>query len=137
MIVDASVWVSYFIHTDVNYATSVAWLERIIASGETLAAPALLPVEVAGAVVRRSGDSSLGLEAAEALRDLPCLGIVPLDDELLHLCEQTAATLSVKGADAVYIATAQLLNVPLVTWDTEQKTRGGVIATTHSPADLL
>lgn len=64
------------------------------------------------------------------------LRLVPLDEHLMVLATEVASALPVKGADATCIATAKLEAVPLVTWDTEQETRGGLIMSTRSPIDL-
>ncbi len=53
------------------------------------------------------------------------------------LAAQVAADLPVRGADAVYIAAAQVLGLRLVTWDVEQRTRGSSVVPTFTPADLL
>lgn len=135
MVVDASVWVSYFLPGDRFHAGTEAWLEAAMREERALAAPSLLLPEVAGAVARRSGSPDLGVEAAERLRNLPTLNLVPLGEELVRLSVEVAATLPVRGADALYIATAQLLRVPLVTWDAEQRARGGLVVPTHSPGD--
>ena len=39
-----------------------------------------------------------------------------------------------RGADAVYVALALLMNSPLVTWDKEQLTRAAPIIETLAPA---
>jgi len=51
------------------------------------------------------------------------------------LATEVASALPIKGADALYIATAEMEGVPLVTWDTEQHARGGLIVPTRSPGD--
>ncbi|MGI5836139.1 MAG: type II toxin-antitoxin system VapC family toxin [Chloroflexota bacterium] len=136
MVVDASVWVSYFIDIDANHASTVGWLEGVIRDGCPLIGPTILLAEVAGAIARRSNSSEMGLAASEELRSLSSLRLVPLDDELARLSAHIATTLPAKGADAVYIATAEMLDVPLITWDTEQRTRGGLLVPVDSPTDL-
>jgi predicted nucleic acid-binding protein len=100
-----------------------------------VAVPTLLLPELAGAVARRTGDSSLGLEAAKQVLAWPFLELVPQDDALVTLATQMAAELSVRGADAIYIATARRLGLPLATWDDEQRTRASLIMAAHSPGD--
>ena len=57
-----------------------------------------------------------------------------MDEYLARLSTRVAATLFLRGADAVYVAVAKRLNIPLVTWDKEQLTRGSPIIETLSPA---
>ncbi len=54
--------------------------------------------------------------------------IVPIDAPLVKEATAIASTLKLRGADAIYVATAKQLGLPLLTWDNEQLTRtGGVI----------
>lgn len=137
MVVDASVWVSFFVPADTFHAQTVSWLEAMLSAGGSLIAPMLLMPEVAGAVARRSHSAGLGMETAERIRLWPYLRLVPLDERLMLLASELACTLPAKGADAVYIATAKAEHVPLITWDVEQRTRGAFIVSTRSPGDLL
>ena len=75
----------------------------------------LLP-EVAGAVARRTGDPRLARRAVDAVLRLPALRLVQVDDS-------RARRPGSPGADAVYIAAAAGLRLPLVTWDSEQRHR--------------
>ena len=134
MVVDASVWVSYFLAGDANHEATVDWLEGVIRAG-SLFAPFLLLPEIAGAFARRSGSVDLGLEVAQELRDLPSLTLVPLEADLADLSIHVAATLPLRGPDAVYVATAEMLDVPLVTWDSEQRSRGALVVPTRSPGE--
>jgi predicted nucleic acid-binding protein len=97
-------------------------------SGGLVIAPALLLPEIAGAVARRTGAPRLAQRAVEALLGLPALRLVPVDDVLARRASGLAGQLRLRGADAVYIATAATLRQPLVTWDGEQRDRAtGVI----------
>src|SRR2546428_644334 len=46
-----------------------------------------------------------------------------------------AAKLSLRGADAVCVAAALDLGVPLVSWDTEQPERGRRLVRVHTPGE--
>jgi predicted nucleic acid-binding protein len=61
--------------------------------------------------------------AVEAVLRLPGLRLIPVDDALARVAAGLAGRLRLRGADAVYIAAAATLRVPLVTWDTEQRER--------------
>ena len=137
MVIDASVWVSFFVPTDKFHAQTVAWLEAMLTGGDSLIAPTLLLPEVAGAVARASHSAYLGKETAQQILLWPHLRLVPLDEKLMLLAIELASALHTKGADAIYVATARMEGVPLITWDIEQRTRGGIIVSTRSPGDLL
>ena len=46
---------------------------------------------------------------------------------------QAAADLGLRGADAVYVATAQALHLPLLTWDDDQRDRAGRVIGAFTP----
>jgi predicted nucleic acid-binding protein len=123
MVVDASVVVSRLVSHDVHHEASRRWLTRHVARGGLVVAPALLLLEVAGAVARRTGPPRLARRAVDAVLRLPGLRLVPVDDPLALTAARVAGRLRVRGADAVYIAAAAGLRLPLVTWDVEQRDR--------------
>ena len=134
-IVDASVWVSLLAADDVNHAPSLRWFEHVIAEGVPLTAPSLVLVEVAGAMTRRTGDSSVGVAAAARLRSIPELVLVELTVESAERAAAIASRIVLRGADAVYVSLAVELNVPLVTWDRQQRERSTPFISVSSPAD--
>ncbi len=52
---------------------------------------------------------------------------------LVQAAVNIALDLQLRAGDAIYIAVAQQLNLPLVSWDNEQLERGGRLITTYSP----
>lgn len=132
-VMDASVWVSALVPPDVNHTASRFWLDRYLAGGGIIVIPALLLPEVAGAISRRTGQPDLGRRAAEAVLRIPGLRLVPVDARLSEEAAELAADLRLRGADAVYVALARHLSVPLVTWDVEQQTRAGAVAVVRTP----
>lgn len=136
MVVDASVWVSRLVQTDTNHPTSRAWMERYIAAGELIVDPTLVLAEVAGAISRRSGTASLGRQALSDLLRLRRLLLLRLDADLAALAAQVASDLKLHGSDAVYVAVAQRLGIPLVTWDREQRKRTASAIVTHTPDQM-
>jgi predicted nucleic acid-binding protein len=122
-VVDASVWVSSFIPLDERHDCSRKWLESCHARGELLASPILLLAEVAGAISRRTQAAGLAWQAAEILLRLPHLRLVSIDPRLGRAAARLAADLGLRGADSVYVALAQFLKLPLITWDSDQAER--------------
>jgi predicted nucleic acid-binding protein len=134
MVVDATVVVSRLVTHDAHHAASRAWLARHVAAGGLLIAPALLLAEVAGAVARRTGAPRLAQRAVETVLGLPALRLVPVDDVLARTAADLAGRLRLRGADAVYIAAAAALQLPLVTWDLEQRERAARVIEVLAPA---
>jgi predicted nucleic acid-binding protein len=133
MVVDASVVVSRLVTHDVNHEASRRWLTRHVAGGGLVIAPTLLLPEVAGAVSRRTGEPRLARRAVEAVLRVPGLRLITVDDVLARTAAALAGRLRVRGADAVYIAVAANLGLPLVTWDIEQRDRGARLVEVLTP----
>jgi len=67
------------------------------------------------------------------LLGLRALRLVPIDRRLAELAMQLAADLGLRGADAIYVATAHALRVPLVTLDQDQLSRTAAWVTARMP----
>jgi predicted nucleic acid-binding protein len=137
VIIDASVWISYFNTQDVNHEITTRWLDPLLGSGRPIYAPTLLPVEVSGAITRMTGNSLLGSKAAAEILDIGAVEVVPLDQALMETAVDVACSVALKGADAVYVATAISVDQPLVTWDRQMLDRPSGLVPTYSPASLV
>ncbi len=132
-VVDASVWVSRLVPHDVHHAASRDWLAGQVTAGRLIVAPVLLLAEVAGAISRRTGRPRLARRAVEDLVRLPGLRLLAVESRLARSAAQVAGDLRLRGADAVYVATARDLGIPLVTWDGEQRERAGRLIAVKTP----
>jgi len=63
----------------------------------------------------------------ERLRAHPALALHPLDDQFLKTARELGVQLLLRGADALYAATAKLLEAQLTTWDDELVQRAGAM----------
>jgi predicted nucleic acid-binding protein len=99
--------------------------------------PTLLLPELASAVSRRTGRPELAAAALSRLERIRRLRLVPLDPRLARLAGNLAGQLRLSGADAVYASLAQILRLPLVTWDDEQRRRAAATVQAVTPAQLL
>jgi predicted nucleic acid-binding protein len=88
---------------------------------------------VAGAVSRQSGRAVLGRQAANAVLASADLQLEVVDRALAEMAARHAADLSLKGSDAVYVALADRLAIPLITWDQEQLTRAAPVIDVRTP----
>lgn len=119
VVVDASVWVSSLMPGEVHHATSQRWLFAHLGAGGRVIGPSLVLVEIAAAITRQSGDTLLGQRALNLMLELPALHLVGVNRQMGVHAAQVAADLHLRGADAVYVAVADQLRAPLVTWDQE------------------
>jgi predicted nucleic acid-binding protein len=133
MVVDASVLVSRLVPHDAYHEASRHWLARHAARGGLVVAPVLLLPEVAGALARRTGDRRLARRAVDAILRLPGLRLLAVDEALGQMAATLAGRHRLRGADAVYVAAAATLGLPLVTWDAEQGERAGRVVAVIRP----
>ncbi len=132
IVTDASVWVSWFVPQDANHAATVPWLRATIQAAVPMVAPGLLLIEVGGAIAWRV-DQETARRTVQLMQQQPYLRLLTLDALGVQRATATAIDLRLKGADAVYVAVAERLGVPLCTWDGEQRTRGGARIPVYTP----
>jgi predicted nucleic acid-binding protein len=125
VVTDASVWVARLIPQEPKHAACVTWWESFDASSGRIIAPVLLLSEVCGAISRRTGKPRLALQVLRTLLDAPELTFVTMDREFAEHAARLAAGLGLRGADAVYVALAHRLHVPLLSLDSEHSTKAG------------
>jgi len=133
MVVDASVVVSYLVPKDVNHIASRRWFRQQVADERQIIAPLLLLPEIGGAISRRTGNPALSHRAVEALKKLSNLRLIAIDDQLTSAATEYAINLRLRGADALYVAVAARLNLPLVSWDNEHASRAGKVINVMTP----
>lgn len=136
-VVDASVWVCRFLQGDVHYEPTRRWLTDYVEQGGTCVVPVLGLIEVSGAIARRTDDSSLARRVVDAIVGIPGTRVVPVDAQLGQEAVDVAADLRLRGADAVYVAVADQVGVPLVTWDHEQRERSASLISSYTPPDAF
>src|SRR5664280_1444265 len=131
-VLDASVWVSRLVSQDEFHAAVKSWMEEQREAGVQFISPALLLAEVGGAISRRTGEPVLAKRAITQLENLPGLRLVEMDNELVRQAAKLAAELGLRGADSMYVAVARQLDLPLVTFDVDQRERAGERIAVHS-----
>lgn len=132
-VVDASVWVSRFLSDDAFHGISRSWLLQTAATGQSLIAPTIMLAEVSGPIARRTGDAQLGYQVVQQIEKLPGLQLITVDRTLGQLAAQIASEKRLRGADAVYVAVARQLDMPLITWDHELLDRVADFVTVTTP----
>lgn len=135
VVVDASVWIGYLLSSDVHHVPCVTWLDECLLAGTRITVPTIALPEVAGAIARRTGLESTGFAAIAWIEGLPRVDTIELDDGLARASARLAASLRLRGADAVYVALAARLGLPLVTWDQELLERAAGRIEARVPGD--
>jgi predicted nucleic acid-binding protein len=123
-VVDASVWVSALSVKEVHHEASRRWLAE---QPLGLTIPALAIAEIAGALARAAASRQEGKSAAGLVLMTPGLRIVSVDRAVGEAAAEIASQYRLRGADAIYVAVARLLAVPLATLDREMQERAAPI----------
>jgi predicted nucleic acid-binding protein len=118
---------------DTNHIPARAWLQTFIGSGSQLAGPMILVVETAAALSRLTGAPTVAHNAIVYLHSFAPMSLVPMEQPLVDEAADTAANLGLRAADAMYLALAKRLGVPLVTFDQEQLVKAAGIISVVRP----
>lgn len=135
--IDASVFVAFGRPSEANHETSIQFLSRLDEVEDGVVDPVLVQTECAGALARRTDDVEEALHFAEGLERLPGMHLVVINHSLAFRAAEIAATHRLRGADAVYVATAEAHDALLVTWDEEMLDRGSAVVETMTPGEWL
>ena len=117
IVVDASLWVARLVPQDPCHRVARAWLDTRRRAGVSFIAPGILLVEVAGVISGQTGDPRLAEQAVQQLSHLPGLSLVKMDVRLTQTAAHLAAACGLGSAASFYVATAALLEIPLITLD--------------------
>lgn len=120
---DASVAVSAFSPTEIRSGDSLRLLELLRRDQTTIVVPTLIRPELAAVLRRSTEDTSKAADLERSFASLPRVVFHPLDDRIADMAVEIALTCGLRGADAVYAATARHFDATLITLDEEQRTR--------------
>ena len=124
---DANIWIAAYDPRDRFHEQSTAFLFSAIQRRLRLYGPAFVLVEAACALARRAQSSTAGDTALERLSTNSLLVLHPLDDYLLATAAQLGVRQLLRGAGALYAATAAIHGAQLVSWDDELVRRAGAV----------
>lgn len=99
-----------------------------------MAAPGLLLVEVAASIRRLTGSTKLARRVLSELQEDELIELYPLTAARSEAAAEIAASIGVRGADAVYLALASELGETLITLDRQQLERGKRVVDVTRPA---
>lgn len=134
--IDASVLVAQSLPQDAFHEPSHQFIRTVVREGKPRCAPVLVLSECAGAIARRTQEAELGAETARLLVEF--FGFLrPISEDLGHRAAKIASSHGLRGADALYVATAEDQEAQLVTWDQEMLDRGGSVVETATPKEWM
>lgn len=137
LIVDASVFVAAALANEPNHKEAIGFLHLCASERVTRLAPAIIAAEVMGPVSRRTEKPILARQFFMSLRARPDFVMLSIDATIGNEAGEVASLQGVRGCDAVYIAFARLLGLPLITLDREQKDRAPADVEVFTPSEAL
>ena len=121
--VDTSVFIAACRPSEAGHAASRKFIRLVRQEGPVLIEPTILPVEIAAALARGQEGAARAVEYAHVVLALPTLNLHALDGTSVLQAMRTAVQCRLRGADALYVATAMQYGARLVTLDAEQLER--------------
>lgn len=134
---DANIFVRDLTPHDPEHPVCRDLIARLRHAGTPIINPLISVPEVASAISRTYRDAIRGRLAAERLRQLPNMQLVPLDTVLADVAAELAADYAIRGMDAIYVAVARQHGCTFVTLDGEPRRRAATLITTQTPAEAL
>jgi predicted nucleic acid-binding protein len=131
--VDANVWVAAADQNDLFFTASRNFLTQAARQRLNIYLPAFTQIEIACALARKRQDAEAGRQLATAILGSPQITHVQLDASFLAQAILTGTESFLRGADALYAATAAICRTQLISWDDELVRRAGAI----TPTDWL
>ncbi|MEP6775863.1 MAG: type II toxin-antitoxin system VapC family toxin [Chloroflexota bacterium] len=117
-------WVSRLLPHDAHHQAARTWIDTHILNGGFFVAPMIFVIEVASALARETlppnDPRADAYKAVNQLYMLPIMRLVPIDQALVDEATDLAADHKIRGADALFVAVARQLALPLVTFDKYQ-----------------
>jgi predicted nucleic acid-binding protein len=99
--------------------------------------PTLIIAELAGALGRRRSSSSSIKSTLERVRNIPGILLVSVDEALAEEAAELAVSARLRGADAIYAATARRYGAILVTVDEQQRLGAAREVETGTPLEVI
>jgi predicted nucleic acid-binding protein len=135
--VDANVLVAAARASDVHHAASADFLRGVERQHELLFCPTLVLAECSAAIARQTDDPFLAERIEALIESFPNLALIALDITLARRAAHLARDYRLRGADSVYLAVAETLDAPLITWDGEILERGPADVPRLTPIEWL
>ena len=135
--IDASVLINSEIEREKFHEYSKRLMEIIREQNVLVVVPEILGPEIASAIVRGTNNIDLAINFVDELQELPNFVFIPIDRELSNLASKFAAEYRLRGCDAIYVSTAFIFNVKLISLDKQQIERASKCIDVLTPGQEL
>ena len=119
-VVDASVWVAWFQKDDVFYKQAESIIQSLLSTRERVSLPIIAFTEVAGAIKRTTKNNDNAWNAVLFMKELEP-EVWHHFGELEPIATEIAVKYNTRGADAYYLAVAEITQSNLYTFDKQQQ----------------
>ncbi|MCL2711265.1 MAG: type II toxin-antitoxin system VapC family toxin [Planctomycetaceae bacterium] len=120
IVIDASVWIARFKTDDKFHEQAKQIIQSIIANQEKVCIPVIAFTEVAGSIKRTTKDNAFASGVVLYMKDMEPEVLVDFG-KLEPIATKIAVNHSIKGADAYYLAVAEITRSKLYTFDNQQQ----------------
>ena len=136
-VVDSNVFVSAASPTEAQHADSKRFLDYTRDNAIPILCPAIVVAETAAGIARPLRDSVAAMGTANLIMSDPRVTLVDLTSERARQAAEIASNHFLRGADSIYVQTAQETGGTPVTWDGEMLKRAPAVVPTMTPSDWL
>ena len=137
IVLDTSTLIAYLISADANHSATVPFFELIEMRPIRFSVPAHFVAEVAGVLARIGQSAEIVEREINAIDSGGRFEIHATTIGQGLLAAEVAHMAKLRGSDAVFVALARALDLPLITWDTQQRQRGALFCRTMTPIEAL
>jgi predicted nucleic acid-binding protein len=127
LVVDANVWVAAADLSDPFSKVSRSFFASAALKANTIYLPSIAEIEVACALARRKKEPEFGASWARKAMTWVHVVIIAVDSKLIDEAVRFGTRSFIRGADALYAATAVLYSADLISWDNELVQRAGAV----------
>ena len=120
VVIDASVWISLFKRDDMFRGQANQIIQTLVADCEEISIPVIALTEVAGVMKRSTRKNNTAMKAVQEMQSMASEILVNFS-ELEPVATRIAINYGIKGADAYYLAVAEITGSNLITFDKEQQ----------------
>jgi predicted nucleic acid-binding protein len=136
-VIDASVLVADARPSEPSHSEAHTLLIHLRTEEGVVYLPTIVLAEVAAAISRGTGDSSVAERWVTRLEQLSLFHFVSVDKKLGQLAAKVAAEYQTRGCDAVYVTLAKQHGVTLITLNRQQRERVPDDLVARTPAEEL
>lgn len=137
IVVDTSVWLAGLLPADIRFRETQPLMDLVRLGHSRLHVPAHFPAEVVGVLSRTGEPEQFISDSIAVIASGHLFTIHSISITLGLMAADIARHARIRGSDAVFLALAAALDLPLVSWDKQQRERGALFCRTMTPVEAM